>query len=165
MQFLWIDSAGDDANRIGNLKGEVRALLQKCKALVRSTKVSRPSRCFAYPGVPLSRPTRQVADVLANLYFSKLESSFRIIHIPSFWVEYEEYWRTPSAASIATQLKVQLILVLGSAFSRDQSNGAAHRAMASQAVCVAQSWLAGPLEKDRLTIAGLQVHCLLILAR
>lgn len=30
---------------------------------------------------------------------------------------------------------------------------------------VSQTWLSAPMEKDRLTIKGIQIHCLLLLAR
>lgn len=39
------------------------------------------------------------------------------------------------------------------------------RSLASASVYMAQNWLSGPMDKDRLTLAGLQVQCLLILAR
>lgn len=32
-------------------------------------------------------------------------------------------------------------------------------------ICAAQNWLLGPIEKDRISINGLQIQCLLILAR
>lgn len=37
--------------------------------------------------------------------------------------------------------------------------------MVHQWIYTAQAWLSGPLEKDRLNINGLQIHCLTILAR
>jgi hypothetical protein len=39
------------------------------------------------------------------------------------------------------------------------------RNMVHQWVYAAQTWLSGPLEKDRLNLTGLQVYCLTILAR
>lgn len=102
---------------------------------------------------------------MIDLYLSKFESSFRILHVPSFLGEYEQYWANPSASSAELRLKVQLVIAIGSSISHNQNAGAEIRSMASHWIYAAQNWLAGPLEKDRFSISGLQVYCLLILAR
>jgi hypothetical protein len=158
-----------ESDRVRTLRTEIRALLQKCKYLAKAAKVARPSRCFSCPDLNLSPPLRQVADVMTGLYLSRFESAFRILHVPSFGVEYETYWSNPAAAaatSAALQLKVQLVIAIGSSVYRGGGEEEANfRSLAAQWVYAAQTWLAGPLEKDRLTISGLQVFCLLILAR
>lgn len=112
-----------------------------------------------------SRPSQDMANMFARLYLSKFESSFRIVHIPSFWSDYEKYWTNPATVSTAQQLKVQLVMAIGVSLHRSEGIDGAIRTMASNSVYAAQNWLAGPLEKDRFTTDGLQVHCLLILAR
>ncbi|KAI1628701.1 hypothetical protein EDD37DRAFT_17100 [Exophiala viscosa] len=175
MQFKWekmrfcVSQDAVDITGSGELKSmklEVRSLLQKCKVLAKTTKVCRPSRCLSCPELMnFSRPSRDMADAFTRLYLSKFESSFRIVHVPSFWSEYEQYWITPTTVSAGHQLKVQLVMAIGSSLYRSEGAKGSIRAMASNSVYAAQNWLAGPLEKDRLTMDGLQVHCLLILAR
>ncbi|KIX06048.1 uncharacterized protein Z518_04022 [Rhinocladiella mackenziei CBS 650.93] len=144
---------------------EIRNLLQTCKSLAKGAKATRPSRCFSCPEATIVPPSREVADLMTRLYLSRFESAFRILHVPTFWTEYQQFWNNPTTAGAALRLKVQLVIAIGTSLHRDERNEAGLRSLAAQWVYAAQSWLAGPLEKDRLTIGGLQVHCLLILAR
>ena len=102
---------------------------------------------------------------MTQLYISRFESAFRILHIPSFQTEYEKYWTNPAEAAGALKFKVQLVVAIGSSLYREPFNAAIIRSAASEWVHAAQNWLSGPMEKDRLSISGLQVQCLLILAR
>ncbi|KIV80433.1 hypothetical protein PV11_07931 [Exophiala sideris] len=168
LRFCVSNDAADisGVEELKSIKLEIRSLLQKCKVLAKTTKISRPSRCLSCPELMnFPRLSRDMANAFARLYLSKFESSFRIVHAPSFWSEYEEYWINPAAVCTAHQSKVQLVMAIGSSLSRAEGNADPIRTMSSTSVYAAQNWLAGPLEKDRFTIDGLQVHCLLILAR
>ncbi|KAF2811584.1 uncharacterized protein BDZ99DRAFT_507974 [Mytilinidion resinicola] len=147
------------------LKAEIRASLQKCKLLAKSMKTTRPSRCFSCPAPIFSATERDLADQTVHLYISRFESAFRILHIPSFRTEYEQYWRNPTEAASALQFKVQLVIAIGSSLHREACENPKVRSAACQWVYAAQNWLSGPMEKDRLSISGLQVQCLLFLAR
>ena len=94
------------------LKWEIGSLLQKCKLLSKSIKSSRPSRCFS---IPQTFPSiaKDTADQLAHLYVTRFEPVFRLLHIPSFWVEYDKYWSDPTDAETVTQLKIQLVIAIG----------------------------------------------------
>ena len=89
--------------------------------------------------------------------------SIRILHIPSFQREYIQYWQNPESVNKA--FIYQLILVLGIGASISQDSGIAFQSSARQWIYATQSWLSGPFEKSRLNIGGLQVQCLLLLAR
>ncbi|KAK6076539.1 hypothetical protein SCUP515_05368 [Seiridium cupressi] len=145
---------------------QVRALLQQCKKLSRGLKATRPGRLLSRPE-PIA-PTRDTGDHLARLYLSHFESVFRILHVPSFWTEWEHYWAGPADASEVTTLKVQLVIAIGSgvcgAGELPSSARDVHQT-ACRWVFAAQVWLAAPLEKDRLSLGCIQIHCLLILAR
>ncbi|RDW74978.1 hypothetical protein BP6252_06120 [Coleophoma cylindrospora] len=43
-------------------------------------------------------PLRLVADKLITLYFDTFETTYRILHKPSFWRNYTTYWEHPSEA-------------------------------------------------------------------
>ena len=63
------------------------------------------------------------------------------------------------------RFKMLLVLAIGSSQSEPGERGVELRSKVHQWVVAAQLWLSGPLEKDRLSIPGIQVHCLALLAR
>lgn len=147
---------------------EAGEVLQKCKRLARSSKVWRPSRLFGVQDYDLTPPPREVADIMAREYFQYFESGLRVLHIPSFWSSYEEFWKNPNSVKIETRIIILLVIAIGSSFQ--DRNAAATDKVPSipqihQWIYAAQTWLAGPLEKDRLDMGGLQAYCLLIMAR
>ncbi|TVY86543.1 Transcription factor, partial [Lachnellula willkommii] len=144
---------------------QISNLLQKCKSVARSLKIGRPSKSLTGPGFGLDTPSRELADTLAMLYFKSFESTHRILHVPTFWTEYQRYWDHPENASMGLRLKVLLVLGIGSSLYKPKDTDTGLRNMVHQWIYAAQMWLPGPLEKDRLDIHGLQIHCLAILAR
>lgn len=102
---------------------------------------------------------------IAQLYIFRFESVSRIFHIPTFWTEYEHYCRSPAESTSVLQMKVQLVLAIGSCLHPEFCENGPVRSAACQWIYAAQSWVSGLMEKDRLSIGGLQVQCLLILAR
>ncbi|KAI1355779.1 hypothetical protein F5Y01DRAFT_301852 [Xylaria sp. FL0043] len=145
------------------LTAEIRALLQQCKHLSQNMKILRPGRFLSCPGPIVSSP--DMADHLVHLYLSHMEPIFRILHRPSFRNEYERSKVAPADTSDATMLKIQLAIAIGSGLCPDLSGAKNTHRAAYQWVYAAQDWLSGPMEKNRLSMDGIQVHCLLILAR
>ncbi|XWW94364.1 hypothetical protein V2A60_002307 [Cordyceps javanica] len=142
-------------------------VLQKCKRLARSSKIWRPSRLFGMQGYDLVPPSREVADTMAMEYFTYFESTIRILHIPSFWKSYDDFWKCQNTATMETRLIILLVVAIGSSLQERSETSQATPSVAqiNQWIYAAQTWLAGPLEKDRLDIGGLQVYCLLVVAR
>ncbi|KIW64047.1 hypothetical protein PV04_09007 [Phialophora macrospora] len=153
-----------DNEALKRLRWEIASLLQKCKVLSKSIKSSRPSRCSSFPQAYPSI-AKEVTDQMVHLYMTRFESVFRILHVPSFWVEYEEYWSAPMEAETILQLKVQLVTAIGTVIHLDPLDTTDMYSTARQWLNSAQEWLSGPMEKDRISIGSLQVQCLLILAR
>ncbi|KIW82752.1 hypothetical protein Z517_01995 [Fonsecaea pedrosoi CBS 271.37] len=102
---------------------------------------------------------------MVHLYLAYFESVFRILHIPSFWIEYEQYWSAPTEADTITQLKIQLVAAIGTVVTQDATKTTGIYSTACQWLYAAQDWLAGPMKKNRISIGSLQIQCLLILAR
>ncbi|KAI7978708.1 hypothetical protein EIK77_010614 [Talaromyces pinophilus] len=152
-----------DNERVKSLKSEIHVLLQKCKLLAKAIKASRPTRCL--PVIEPQLPERYLADTMARLYISRFESVFRILHIPSFWIEYQSYWRDPANVDGATKFKIQLVIALGCSIDHESHSPEQVQSAACQWVYAAQAWLSAPLEKNRIGISGIQIQCLLILAR
>jgi hypothetical protein len=144
---------------------EIHASLQKCKDLGRMAKAQLPSRWLLPPEVRNSIPPQGLAGELVHLYFRISESVYRILHIPSFEKEYAQYWIKPQAASSGFVVTLLLVMAIGACVYQNHDDETDIRSRALQWIYAAQSWLSAPLEKSRLSITGLQVHCLLLLAR
>lgn len=152
-----------DTESIRHLKSEIRALLQKCKCLAKGFKSSRPARYLSCPE-PNSFE-KSFADQMIHLYISHFEAALRIIHIPSFWTEYERYWRDPTNTTDVIKFKIQLVIAVGYSIYQAPNDSGMMDSTARQWIYAAQAWISAPMEKDRLSISGLQVQCLLIVAR
>jgi len=102
---------------------------------------------------------------MGRLYFAKFESSSRILHRPTYWDEFKQYYDHLRTGSHTVQLKIQLVTAIGMGLSQEFESSVEIRAAASQWTLLAQSWVSGDLEKGRLSVVGVQIQCLLILAR
>lgn len=102
---------------------------------------------------------------MAALYFQSFESTHRILHEPTFWRVYERFWSSPESASGILRLQVLLVIAIGSSLAPHVESDSGLRQQVHQWIYAAETWLSGPLEKDRLNISGLQIHCLVMLAR
>ena len=150
---------------------DIGALLDKLKVLGRKLKSPRPLQSLSLPELKDFLPSAEVADRMVNLYFENFESVLRILHVPTFRNEYQRYWRytktTPAPPSL--QLKILLVVAIGSSVDVREGQHTREdvhfRDMVHKWIQAAQTWLSGPLKKDRLDVSGLQIHCLLILAR
>lgn len=151
---------------IKNHDGEFWQMMETCKNLARAIK---ESRLQPLSSLELGRriPSRDVADGLVDAYLRSFEGVLRILHVPTFRAEYESYWAldederaTKRADSFVIQL--QLVMALGAAMHDDLFS---LRSAASQWIHEAQLWLMLPPEKSRLTVVGLQIMCLVTLAR
>ncbi|KAI0521423.1 hypothetical protein F5B22DRAFT_572220 [Xylaria bambusicola] len=142
---------------------EIDDLYKKCKRIAKSLKANRPSRCLTSPRPSLEPPPRAMADDMATVYFRCFEPVHRILHEPTFWAEYPSLWENPESVSASQRFKILLVIGIGSSLQGGPDNQL--RDIVQQWIYTAQAWLSGPLEKDRLNISGLQIHCLVMLAR
>ncbi|KAI0114377.1 hypothetical protein GGR51DRAFT_556236 [Nemania sp. FL0031] len=147
-------------NQSKDAKSEAMAVLSRCKALARSIKAQR------YPGIinqfGTKIPPRDVADKLVDAYLRTIETVFRVLHVPSFRRDYEQYWAAPDAAVMPFVIQLQLVMAIGSTLYDDCFS---MRKTAVQWVTEAQYWLLGPPVKGKLTVTGLQNMILLTIAR
>ncbi|KOS45463.1 hypothetical protein ACN38_g3579 [Penicillium nordicum] len=144
---------------------QVGDLLRKCKHTARSIKTWRPSRSLSNPQFGLELPSREISDRMVALYLQSFESTHRIVHTPSFWVDYRRYWNNPHNVPNELRLKILLVVGIGSSLHKQENTDIGFRKSVHRWVYAAQAWLSGPLEKDRLSVSALQIDCLTILAR
>ncbi|RGP67236.1 c6 zinc finger [Fusarium sporotrichioides] len=133
----------------------------KCKNLGRTIKSHR-LRPVSTDKLGQTIPERGLADQLVNAYFATFEGVLRILHGPTFWVEYERYWQNPEAASQVFVMQMQTCMALAATVHDDVFS---LRSAAIQWIHEVQIWLQLPPEKSRMTIAGIQIMCMLSLAK
>ncbi|KAG8673308.1 hypothetical protein FPOAC2_06750 [Fusarium poae] len=140
---------------------EPHMIFSKCKTLGRTIKSNR-LKPISTDKLGQTIPKRGLADQLVNAYFATFEGVFRILHGPTFWVEYERYWQNPEAASQVFVMQMQTCMALGATIHDDVFS---LRPTAMQWIHEVQIWLTLPPEKSRMTIAGIQIMCMLSLAK
>lgn len=131
------------------------------KALGRAIKASRQSHHLSWE-FGKRVPPKNLADELLEAYFRTFEKVYRILHVPSFRLEYDRYWRNPEGARDVFVIQLQLCMALG-AVLHDEKYSLRHLAM--RWIYEARLWLMQPREKQRVNTPGLQVWCLVHLAR
>jgi hypothetical protein len=156
---------------IADSRSELHTLLADGRRL-RHRHKARTAGLFEQPVPNLleSIPRREVCDSLVNCYLRTFEPIYRIIHVPSFWKCYNACWDSPhgfSSAPTPFLMKVVLMLAIGTTFYTSQF-GSERLDLTEKAqiwMYAAQWWLTGPTEKTAHTLDGIQVCCLLMLAR
>ena len=144
-----------------SLKLEAHALMRKYKALVQALKAAELSATADQDILP----AKVFADEMASLYLSRFESVYRILHVPTFRAEYERYWADPKQADNGLTATIQLVVAIGSSTCSTAGEEGDFRTVARQWVHSAQNWISAPLQKSKVTVSGVQLQCLLILAR
>ncbi|KAL5340184.1 hypothetical protein BJX70DRAFT_396958 [Aspergillus crustosus] len=167
---------------LGEIRNNTMHTIKECRELRQSMKSQRSVKFNdPFPDLRATVPERKVCDELVRCYMQTFESVYRVIHVPSFWAEYEEYWTQTQAqpqhpaASACSPFLVKLLLILAigtvshghGAGARLNSpvEGADLQHIAQKWIYAAQWWVAGPSEKSTVNLDGLQVVCLLLIAR
>ncbi|KAI0444677.1 hypothetical protein F4803DRAFT_238362 [Xylaria telfairii] len=117
------------------------------------------------PALRGSIPAKAICDQALDGYLRTFEPMFRILHVPSFMREYEGYWAQAELAPNEFLMKFTMVLTIGAVFLTDRSVANEIKRMARNWVYAVQWWLIGPTERDAMSIDGIQVFCLLLLAR
>ncbi|TWU79040.1 hypothetical protein ED733_008510 [Metarhizium rileyi] len=142
-------------------KADVYHALVKCKTLARKIKKNR-QRPLSSENLGETIPPRELADQLVEKYLRTFEGVLRVLHVPTFRLEYDRYWQNPSAANMCFVMQLQLCLALGATVHDEKFS---LRATAMHWVYEAQLWLMLPPEKSKVAISGVQILCLLVLAK
>ncbi|KAI1349024.1 hypothetical protein F5Y01DRAFT_327824 [Xylaria sp. FL0043] len=141
------------------------AMLEAARARRRAKNLGGKLLQEPMPGFCESIPAKSICDEAIDGYFRNFEPMFRILHVPSFMREYESYWAQPGLAQDEFLMKLTMVLTIGAIFLPDRSIAADIKRTARNWVYAVQWWLTGPTERDAMSIDGVQVFCLLLLAR
>lgn len=140
---------------------------------LKSTKIKGPGQEDSLPtndkALISLLPQKKVADQLVQIYVDNLESTYRVLHLPSFWEEYSSFWNAPQEGRPAFATLMLLILAStycikereSSMFRGDSSVG---RETAIMWIRTCDSWLQSQSQKHT-NMAIFQIHCLSFIAK
>ncbi|KAJ8131731.1 hypothetical protein O1611_g1894 [Lasiodiplodia mahajangana] len=117
------------------------------------------------PTLSESIPAKAICDHAIDGYLRTFEPIFRILHVPSFMSEYESYWTQTEPTQSQFLMKLTMVLTIGGIFLADRPVANEIKRSARNWVYAVQWWLVGPTEREAMSISGIQVFCLLLLAR
>ncbi|KAK4570141.1 hypothetical protein LTR86_002221 [Recurvomyces mirabilis] len=110
-------------------------------------------------------PSRSVCDELLDGYLRTFQPIYLILHMPSFHDEYEKFWIDSSPHTTAFRMKLAMVLTIGTTFYSTLAEQDHMKRLAQVWIHAVQWWLTGPSEKATNNLDGVQVACLLLLAR
>lgn len=147
--------------------------LATVKRELKNTKIKGPGQEDSLPtndkALISLLPQKKTADQLVQIYVDNLESTHRVLHLPSFWEEYSNFWDAPQEGRPAFAALLMLILAStycvkersSSMFRGDSSVG---RETAIMWIRTCDSWLQSQSQKhSNMTI--FQIHCLSFIAK
>jgi hypothetical protein len=111
-----------------------------------------------------SFPSGDLCFELLSAYFRLLQPIYRIIHVPSFWADYEQFCQEPQRMETLFVMQLALLYAIGTSFYAGPDKIEVQE-RARTWIDLVQSWIVGPAAKTTHNLAGLQVYCLLILSK
>jgi hypothetical protein len=116
-------------------------------------------------------PEKSVVDAKVALYFQAFETTYRILHEPTFWDEYRTFWEQRQGGAVTSSFATVLVLIVAltkclapndmNIFMGDSS---ADRETASDLIETCDAWLQRQSRKH-LTLHFFQLQCLSLLAK
>ncbi|USP79693.1 uncharacterized protein yc1106_06967 [Curvularia clavata] len=115
-------------------------------------------------------PEKSIVDEQSALYFQMCETSYRILHGPSFWKDYKAFWANKGSDKERVVFTVMLLLIIAvtkclspkdDIFIGDTT---ADRQSAHDLIVVCENWI-NLQPPRRITLPFCQTQCLLLLAK
>ncbi|KAJ5153127.1 uncharacterized protein N7482_009605 [Penicillium canariense] len=172
-QFPDIRAFAEEIRLANPILSRVRPDLERVKrGLWKRKPLNEPFPEPTIASLMLLLPARPVADELIGLYLTYIESTHRILHVPSFLQEVQEFWATSgNPSNFSAGFVVQLLLVLACAWNladiatlQEKSVTPLKCYTAVEWVLHAEKWIDNAQIK-RLEISALRLHILLIMAQ
>lgn len=152
---------------VTRLKTDFKTFRNRRKA---SSKQKDSGGLFVEELISSALPERSSVDVQVALYFQTWETTSRILHEPTFWKEYHDFWEQKSGNHTSTHFAVILVLIVtitkcltpkDDVFLGDST---ADRQAASELIDICDIWISRQSRK-RLTLEFFQIQCLSLLAK
>lgn len=138
-----------------------------------ATYQTQPQPNLQPPRLESLVPDRQVTDKLVELYFSTFETTFRILHVPQFRAEYEEFWNSRDDSSpnlwsrdvFAAKLLSLMACAADAGITAEEHTPQASNQTAKGWIQAVGSWVKTVTTYAKLDLDFIQVMCLLLIAR
>ncbi|KAF2490610.1 hypothetical protein BU16DRAFT_566619 [Lophium mytilinum] len=149
----------------------LQRLQHECRAL--GTLVRQDPSAWSTP--PCAKllelmPSRPKTDILCKTYFDTFETTFRILHAPTFWAQYAAFWDDPKSPSIKSEFLALLLLLMACVLCaspeepiRFTPNGSMCREQATTWIFACDAWIRAQSNKHR-TLATYQIRILRVIA-
>lgn len=113
-------------------------------------------------------PSKEVTDSLVEIYIECFESTYRVLHLPSWLEEYLRFWEYPHEARPAfTALLLVMIAATSCLKPRNPSilrgDSTLDRETAIKWICAVKAWLSSQSNKH-VTMVYFQVNCVVFIA-
>lgn len=113
-------------------------------------------------------PEEEIADQLIHIYLDTVETTYRIIHVPSFWEEYKNFRDDKFSARPAFLVLMLLMMSTASCLSNKRvtyvGDSAVARERAALWIEVSERWLLKQSHKH-IYLSIWQIRCLLLLSK
>ncbi|KAJ6130978.1 hypothetical protein N7523_001438 [Penicillium sp. IBT 18751x] len=112
-------------------------------------------------------PARNVADELLQLYLDSFETTYRVLHIPTFMKQYSDYWDYPQKPDMAFVAQLLAVLAAGSCFhmSMEAEARETYQTPAMKWIMGVQSYISCSFVSPEINLRMLQTQTLLLVAR
>ncbi|KAJ5525840.1 hypothetical protein N7494_012490 [Penicillium frequentans] len=115
-------------------------------------------------------PSRKVADQLVQFYLDTFETTFRVLHIPTFLEQYTAYWNRQQEPDLAFVSQLLAVLAAGSCFYLPTSDMEGDRRDVYQKpamkwIMAVQSYISCTFVSPQLNFSMIQTQTLLLIAR
>ncbi|KAL5334956.1 fungal-specific transcription factor domain-containing protein [Aspergillus crustosus] len=154
-----LKAEGSDYHQMKKFRGELRS---------RETEEQERLKQGKTLSLEEMLPPRIIADELLHLYLSTFETTYRILHIPSFLREYEAYWAAPGSADTSFIAKLLSLMATASCFINSATTVNGKDTLHDVAVgwiLGVQTWVGSLFVSATAKFDVLQVQCLLMIAR
>ncbi|KAI9927297.1 hypothetical protein MW887_003684 [Aspergillus wentii] len=113
-------------------------------------------------------PSKEIADELLELYLTTFETTYRILHVPTFLRQYELHWSGSQPTDMVFIAKLLVLMAASSCFysqnTRINERSTLQRAAVGWTMTV-QSWMSSVFVSSNINLDMLQIQCLLLIAR
>lgn len=144
--------------------------MKKYKTELWSRETQNHQREFREQAFKLNEmvPARKVVDHLLQLYLDTFETTYRILHMPTFLKEYDEYWAHTKPVDMAFVAQLLAVMAAGSCFyvpPPGQDDRDIFQKPAIRWVMGVQSYISCTFVSPDIDFRMLQTQSLLLVAR
>ncbi|KAJ5160764.1 uncharacterized protein N7482_007768 [Penicillium canariense] len=153
-----------------NIKDKEYSDMKKFKCEMWSRESQEHQRSFREQAFKLEEmvPSRTITDQLLQLYLDTFETTYRILHIPSFLKQYAEYWANPQKPDVGFIAQLLAVMAAGSQFylpSPERDERDAYQKPAIKWMMAVQSYISCTFVSPDIDLKMIQTQCLLLVAR